>query len=373
MEVNWRYVVGVGTIAGVLGLTTYAIILHKRQQKQEEGSMSVEEAMELVEKNKKSEPDELYIQTEGHVLGGIDLGAEELNHWTKPPNISDKEEDINKHLEDLASYQGMNPVKSDRYTNDQYEKALEDIRKTVAERADIEFSPDMKTIQQIYARPVEEVEEENEREDTELEEEELREEQIEPEPILLQDEGDGKLRYDPNSDEALVQFMRMELAEWAPHEEVYKTLMELYDMKFEPKVDGDVHLHAKLVDYRAEFFGPASRWAVRISITDLVLHFARLADFNVGGGVRYWAGHFLEVNRINIFDMSIDHMEYMFNLMNHHEFFRTLDNGDDIFSFFGLDKQSIDNATEIASRNIDSSLTYEIEFNEFLKNANNQL
>lgn len=346
MGVNWKYVVGFTTIAGVLGVSAYAIILYKREQKESENEISLEDAKAIVE--------------EGKFRGSVVDRDKKIDIPEDPSKIVDK---VNYHKNQELIKATDSLYGATEWTND--EGFLEE------HHVDISSCKDM-TVHNVMARPLEEVEEENEKEDLELMEEELEEEKLEQEPILLIDEGEGKLRYDPNSDEALLQFMRMELAEWAPHEEVYKTLEFLYDIPFEPKVDGDVHLHNKLVDYRGEFFGPASRWTLRVSFADLILHFARLTDFNVGGGVRYWVGHFLENNRMNIFDMSDHHLEYMINLMNRHDFYYEDDNGKVSYGFFSLDKRSIDKATEIASRNIDGTLTYEIEFNEFLKNANNQ-
>lgn len=303
MNINWRYAVGVTTIVGVLGLTTYAIVLHRRQLKDEENSMTLDEAKDLVEKSRKSGS----LSSEKIAIGLInDLG---------------------------------------------FEKGLE---------------------KDIVVKTVEEVEKILEKEELEQMEEDLRNEEpvLEPEPILLEDEGEGKLRYDPNSDEALVQYMRMEAAEWAPNDPMYDTLMALFDVIFEPINDGDTNLHSKLVDYRSEFFGPASRWAIRVSFADLLLHFARLADFNIGAGVKYWAEHFLDVNGINAQDMSEETLIDIVQLMNEHIF---VSNNGFTNGLFAIESESMDRALEIAAGTIEGSLTYEIEFNEFLKVSNERI
>lgn len=333
MRVNWGYVVGFATIAGVLGVSAYAVILHRKERREHDHSISVEEARSIVEETK---------------------------HYSIPQDLSETlkpvmtEEDGSK-LGDLINGVGA----SISYSDDVF------IREHLA---DITSYGDM-TTHSVMARPIKEVEEENEREDLEQMEEELREKTLEQEPILLEDEGEGKLRYDPNSDEALLQFMRMELAEWAPYEEIYKTLEFLYDVPFEPKVDGDIALHSTLVDYRGEFFGPASRWAINVPFTDMILHYARLADYNLGGGIRYWVGHFLGGNRMNITDMPDHQIEYMILLMNKHDFYYE-EGGKTSYGFFSLDKGSFDNAVRVARDNtMDHELTYDIEFNEFISKS----
>lgn len=316
MSINWRYVVGIGTITGIIGLTTYSIILYKRQQKQEEDSISVDEAKDILAKRDlEEEPKSDEIPT---VPNMIEMEVE-------LSEIRAREEEHYKNVEEAAK-----PF-------------------------------------HIDAKPLTEVIREQEEEDLKIEEEELRKEQnkykAEPEPILLEDEGDGKLRYDPNSDEALIQYMRMELADWAPNDEMYQILSVLFDIPFEPMNDGDRHLFSKLVDYRSEFFGPASRWSQRISFTDLILHFARLADFNLGKTVRHWAEEFIAFNNIDT-SMSLDDIQHMFKEMTEHTYYNE---EIDTYGIFGLDTASMNRAMDIAAGNIDDSLTYEIEFNEFLK------
>lgn len=291
MSINWRRTVGTATIIGVLGLTAYSIYLHRRQKKESNNDISIDEAKEITERFRKTLEDD----------------------------IREKEK---------------------------FDEALERVSKVA-----------------ISVKTPEEVENDIREEEERQIKEDLAEEVLEPEPVLLEDEGDGKLRYDPNSDEAYEQFKRMELAEWAPHEELYRTLDFMYGLYFEPTVDGDVILHNKLSDHRAEFFGPASKWVERVSFSDIVLHYARLLDFNLGDGVRYWTRYILETNNLNIYERDEDDIEHMVALMDLHTF---LIKTPFKFGIFALREEQYENVKKVADEHIDRCITYDLEFNEFL-------
>lgn len=194
------------------------------------------------------------------------------------------------------------------------------------------------------------------------------EEELEDDEYLLEDtdiEEDGELRYEPSSIDARNQFIRMELAEWAPLEDTYQTMLRLFDIPFEPKNDGDWDLKTVIIDFRVQFFGFGSRWAKEVTIADVILHYARAATFNCDESVKYWTEYFLDFNELDltvpshIIDENID-------LLNNHAYFNE---ERQTFGLFGLTREGMDQAIKIASRNIDSSVTYEIEFNEFLKSC----
>lgn len=176
-------------------------------------------------------------------------------------------------------------------------------------------------------------------------------------------EEEKKLRYDPNSTQALHQFMKMELAESLPMDPSYQAMVRLFDFPFEPKNDGDNILFTQLIDYRAQFFGMGSKWTQAITMADVILHYARLTDYNVGAGVWHWVEHMvISGDFIDIQD-SIQIGDVIERLNNHTHFNEEMQT----FGLFALDRYQMDEASKVARQNLDPSLTYEIEFNVFLQ------
>lgn len=178
-------------------------------------------------------------------------------------------------------------------------------------------------------------------------------------------EEDKVLKYEPNSMQARQQYMKMELAEWVPMEDTYQTLLKLFDFPFIPQNDGDHMLMTKIIDYRVQFFGFQSRWAKEVTFAEIILHFAKLTDYNCGGGIRQWVQHILEYNDLEHLATS-GRIEGILDALNNHTYFNERTG---TYGLFGLSEQYIQSAMSIARRNVDTSLTYEIEFNEFLKSC----
>lgn len=176
-------------------------------------------------------------------------------------------------------------------------------------------------------------------------------------------EEEKKLRYDPNSTQALHQFMKMELAEGLPMDPSYQAMVRLFDFPFEPKNDGDHILFTQLIDYRAQFFGMPSRWTQAITMADVIAHYARLTDFNVGNGIWHWVEHMVMSGDFidNVTSHNIG--EIIERLNNHTHFNEDMQT----FGIFALDRYQMDEASKVARQNLDPSLTYEIEFNVFLQ------
>lgn len=178
-----------------------------------------------------------------------------------------------------------------------------------------------------------------------------------------EDKGDDELRYDPNSVEALQQFVDMQLADWSPEEVDYQILARLYEFPFIPENDGDRDLKTKIIDYRAEFFGFGSQWTSQVTFADVILHFARTAAYHMDEDIRFWVNHILKHNEFYPDMSSFDIDMYLEELNNH-----TYHNNElDTYGLFGISQEAMTNAIKIADMNIDQSVTYEIEFNEFLK------
>lgn len=173
----------------------------------------------------------------------------------------------------------------------------------------------------------------------------------------------NELKHEPSSDEARKQFIDMELSDFNRRDEAGRILRVLFNFPFEPKNDGDSDLKNKLIDYRVRFFGFNSKWVKDVSYADLILHYARLAQYNYDGTIKHWVDTFLRCVPLDE-HMGEKNMRDMLDQLNNHTFYNY---GTDTYGLFNLEKESMNSALNIASRNIDTSLTYDIEFNEFLK------
>ena len=175
-------------------------------------------------------------------------------------------------------------------------------------------------------------------------------------------EEDEKLRHDPNSKEAREQFIFMNLAEWEPDSDDYNMLLYLYTFPFQPKVTEDRRLREVLIDERKNFFGEDSKWNTRITWGDVVLYYARRTVFEINGTVNHWVRFILDNMEVNHL-MSSDRVDNILLDLTSHYYF----NQKGLFGLFGLDDDAVDDAYTIADNRLDDNISFEIEYNEFLK------
>lgn len=176
-------------------------------------------------------------------------------------------------------------------------------------------------------------------------------------------EEDKALRFEHNSIQARDQFIKMELAELYPSQREYQIMRKLFEVPFEPLNDGDHILHSQLVDHRIEFFGNKSDWVFAVTMGDIVTHYARRADFELGNGVSEWILFFLNNTEFN----EMEHMSVMNGIsvaLNQHKYFC---NPTRTYGLFGLTEDDMADAQEMADHMVDGEITYEIEFNTFVK------
>lgn len=211
------------------------------------------------------------------------------------------------------------------------------------------------------------LQDDNELEDDEKEEDLDDDSYQEAIPYKRVEEGE-KLKHDPNSQEARQQFINMELSDFMEGNETYHTLLHLFDFPFNPVNYGDEDLKTKLIDYRVRFFGFASVWVQDVSFAEVILYYARAANFNYDETISYWADYFLQFNSLS-YKMSSVEIDMVINKLNDHTYHNTVNPMVETWGLFGLTNVGMDNAIRIASRNVDQSVTYEIEFNEFLKSV----
>jgi hypothetical protein len=308
-KMKLRYILGTVTIAVIIGGTIYAIKKSKDQEKLEGEAISLEEAESIVNRHGQTLP---YV-----------------------------ENDV------VTSNELFKDIKHDKLSPRFVGETLESVSIVGVRKADID---------EILDDCDEDFEDE--------EEETLLQQDVDIDMLLKETtEEDRELRYEPNSIEARNQYIRMELAEWMPSDEVYKIMEKLFEFPFQPQNDGDEYLRTNIIDYRVRFFGFNSRWVTEVSYADVILHYARAAQYNCNETVRYWTEYFLEFNEFDEFTSSLT-IDELLDQLNSHTYFneeRTT------FGLFGLTRNSMDQAIRIANGNVDSSVTYEIEFNEFLK------
>ena len=108
-----------------------------------------------------------------------------------------------------------------------------------------------------------------------------------------------------------------------------------------------------------------SRYNQQVTMAEIILHYARATAFNIGESVRYWVEYFLSFNELNHiidgFEMGDTILE-----LNKHAYFNSMRN---TYGMFGLTAEQFEAAARVASFNVHDEITYEMEFNEFLKSC----
>lgn len=314
-----RHILGTVTIVAIAGGTIYAIKKSKDLKKAEGEEITLAEAKEIV---KERENEEIHA-------------AEQFVEKLREADVKVAPRFVDDTLESISIY-----AKADvEMTREVFEEDedFDDIDETIDGPMIDEFKPQFQPV-------AEETDDNN---------------------IGIFTEEDRTLRYEPSSMDALKQYKRMELAELHHNSDAYQTMLRLFDFPFQPQNDGDDMLRTQIIDYRVQFFGFGSKWAQKVTFADVILHYARAAQFNCDESICYWIEYFLDFNDL-WYQYSSQALDAAINTLNAHQYFneeRTT------FGLFGLTRESMDQAIKIANRNIDRSVTYEIEFNEFLKST----
>lgn len=312
MGAKLNYALGAVTIGLIIGGTIYAIKKSKDAEQEEEESISLEEARKIVkERDRREQADETTF------MADIDEVVEEEDEEYYEPVRRPYEEE-----EEDYSYEVDGDPEYDKYP-------------TVDENTE---GPS------YYVEPLNDFN--------------YYEDGINPKE-------DKTLRFGPDSVEAKHQYIRMELAEWNPADDTYRIMIQLFEFPFTPTNDGDEILRTQIIDHKMQFFGRTSKWNREVSFADVIFHYARLAEFNCGETVAYWVDYFLEFNDF-YWDSTSHHFDTLIMRLNNHNYFNE---ERQTFGLFGLTRNAMDQAIRTANRNIDRSVTYEIEFNEFLKSC----
>ena len=120
------------------------------------------------------------------------------------------------------------------------------------------------------------------------------EEEMEYEVLQDPEEGVVELRFPPNSEEALHQYKEMSLAEFDAMGPAKRALYMLFKVPYHPNnsQDGLVVNHIK--ESRLDFFSEDSVYVnEQVTIAELILYFAKMADYDMDKGIEYWSNQFL--------------------------------------------------------------------------------
>lgn len=128
-----------------------------------------------------------------------------------------------------------------------------------------------------------------------------------------------QLRYEPNSDEAMNQYVNMRLADISPASPSRDLLSYLFRYVFEPTTEADHTVAMHIQEERHKFFGK-SRWTNIASIAELFLHYGELADYDMDGGVQDYVESYLRNVGITLETPDNELPKIIDDLINHQLF-----------------------------------------------------
>lgn len=183
---------------------------------------------------------------------------------------------------------------------------------------------------------------------------------IEEEEYLKEEKEVEELRFPPNSNEALDQFINMKLAEFEKNSELEKILIRLFTIPFRPTNPSDKATWDLLVEERREFFGPSSH-NTHVTIAELILYYANYLDFDLSGGIASWTAQLvynLELSS-GIGSATLDSL--VDSLTRH---ILTNDNG---YGMFSLNDEEYRNMLNDGSNRSTTYVTFMMQYNAYLK------
>lgn len=118
--------------------------------------------------------------------------------------------------------------------------------------------------------------------------------EMEEEIIEDTEEGVVELRFPPNSEEALLQYKEMSLAEFDAMGPAKRALYMLFKVPFHPNNEQDSIVVNHIKETRLDFFSEESVYVnEQVSIAELILYFAKMADYDLDKGIEYWSNQLL--------------------------------------------------------------------------------
>lgn len=114
------------------------------------------------------------------------------------------------------------------------------------------------------------------------------------------------LNHNKDSNEAMMQYKAMRLAD-IQKEKWYDVLYRLFDYTFDPQNEMDESIALGILDYREEFFGMDSIWYNKVTMAEVILHFAELMSLDHGESVDFYAEELVENTGL---EPTGDHFEW---------------------------------------------------------------
>ena len=167
---------------------------------------------------------------------------------------------------------------------------------------------------------------------------------------------------DPNSIDALEQYIRMQTAEFDNGSNNEIIIRTLHRHEFRPATIADETLYGALLDRRREFFGPDSKWAKGVSWADVILNYAEKLEYHLEESLEHWTTYILD--QIGLKQrMSKDEIDmYLADLENHTFYNHTTG----YFGMFGLDDGGMIELDDMLQYAVEKRYSFEMEFNSFL-------
>ena len=167
----------------------------------------------------------------------------------------------------------------------------------------------------------------------------------------------------PNSLQALEQYINMLTADFEKNSKNEKMIRLLFDIPFNPETAGDKVLWESLQNKRFDFFGSMSAWGPRVSWGDVFIHFAESIDYEIGGGVYNWVNYLIKHTQLDP-RMSTAEIKFELTQIAKHNF---INHSTGMFGLFGLDDSGCEDLNNQLAYAIEKRHTFQMEFNAFIE------
>ena len=177
------------------------------------------------------------------------------------------------------------------------------------------------------------------------------------------DEEESELRYEPNSREALNQFIMMYISD-IRDPNVCRIMDELFKIGIE--LDNRTEtVWASLVDTRADFFGAGTKWVTDLSIADLFIHYATMVNRDLDDDFEDTILTFME--HTGIYDAT-QVVKYDVKRLNVEAFIAHEFWNEGLFGMFGLDEYDVNVMIDDSIRTKGNRvITFQQQYNKYLE------
>lgn len=169
-----------------------------------------------------------------------------------------------------------------------------------------------------------------------------------------------EMRFPPDSKDALWQYREMILAEFPKASPERNILIRLHDIPYKPTTKMDSMIHEYITEDRRAFFGE-SKHTNQVSMTDFILYYANMLDFDLGMGIAHWADILLRNLGLTPGMGGVTLDNTFEELLNHH--FVTWKG----FGLFCLSDDQYAEMMSASSNSSDRTVTFNIQYHTYLK------